>query len=489
MYSRIRNILRVTGIILFTTALCIVPSLIVALLYHEYVSAKAFSCTLGFCLVGGLLLMKFFPTTGIRPKKREGYLIVSLTWILISLISAVPLWVSRAIPSYVDAFFEMCSGYSTTGSTILVNIEALPNSMLFWRSFTHWIGGMGIIVFTTALMPGMGIGGQVIASAETPGPTMDKLTAHYSDTAKNLYTLYLAFTGVQTLLYVLGGMKLLDALILTFGTVGTGGFANYNDGMGHFTGNPYLIWVTTVFMFLCGTNFNLYFAAAKRGPTELFRDEEFRLYGLITLVCTGGILTDLLAKGITASPFKGLTDAAFHVVSIMTTTGYATTDYDQWPTFAKMLLLIVFLTGASSSSTGGGPKVIRIVVALKLIRNGIGRMIHPNRVSVIKVNGRPLSRDVTTNISNFLFFYILVLFGGMLLISLNGFDIVTTFSSVLTCMGNIGPGFAKVGPVCNFSIFTPFSKIVLSLLMIAGRLELFTFFMLFSPHYWNTNRY
>ncbi len=479
---------RIAGVLLLVTGICIIPSFVVAMIYREQTCIQWFGGTMAFCLIPAALILRFAPPPSVRIKPRDGYLIVSLTWIIISLISAVPLTGSGAIPSFVDAFFEMCSGYSTTGSTILTDIEALPKSMLFWRSFTHWVGGMGIIVLGAAILPSLGIEGQVIASAETPGPTMDKLTAHYSDTAKRLYELYFAFTVIETVLLVFGGMGLFDALVHTFGTVGTGGYSDYNNGVAHFQ-SPYIQWVLILFMAMCGTNFNLYFGVPKKGLKAFLEDEECRLYLLIMLGCSLGIAADLLLRGVFSSLFESLTAAFFHVSSIMTTTGYSTENYDLWPTFSKMLLLVVFFTGASSSSTGGGPKIIRIVVAIKLIRRNVALKMHPHRFYNIKVNGRIVSQEVATSICNFLFFYVFVLIAGTLIISLNGFDLMTTFSAALTCLGNVGPGFALVGPVCNFSIFNPFSKIVLSFLMIAGRLELFTFFMLFFRRYWNPNRY
>jgi trk system potassium uptake protein TrkH len=487
MNISMKNIVRLIGVIIFVTGLAIVPSLITALIYHEIKSAVCFGATMAICILPGLIIMKILPADSFKMHQRDSYLYVTLTWFIVSLVAAVPLTASGAIPHYYDSFFEMCSGFSTTGSTILSNVEALPKSMLFWRSFTHWLGGMGIIVFTAAIMPNLGISGQSIAEAEAPGPTMDKLTAKYTDTAKNLYLLYIGITIAETILLMLGGMSLYDALVQTFGTVGTGGFSNYSNSIAHFT-SPYIQWIIIIFMLMCGTNFNLYFGIPKYGPKALLKDSEFRLYMAIVLATTAGITIDLIACGMIKSPFKSLTAAAFQVSSLITTTGYATKNYDMWPTFSKMLLMITFLTGACASSTGGGPKIIRILVALKMIRRSIALKIHPSRVYTIKVNGKPVEREVLTNISNFIFFYIVVLFIGCIIVGMNGYDVMTTFSSVLTCLGNVGPGFNKVGPIYNFGFFAPWAKIVLSVLMIAGRLELFTVLTLLSPRYWNSNK-
>jgi len=475
------------GILLLLLGCCMAPALLVALLYGEPAAAKAFIAVMIPCFVCGFILIKVFHPSQIRLKARDGFLIVSLCWLVASLTGALPFCISGAIPSYADAFFETCSGFSTTGSSILAEIETLPKSMLFWRSFTHWLGGMGIIVFATALLPSIGVGGQLIASAETPGPTLDKISPRFSDTAKNLYQLYLLFTFLETILLLIGGMNLYDALVHTFGTVGTGGFSTYNSSIGHFT-SPYIQWVITLFMLLCGINFNLYFVLARHGIRRFFRDSELRLYLLIIGGVALLLIIDLTAAGTYENIGDCVRDSFFQVTSIITTTGYATCDYDIWPTFCKMLIFLLMLTGACSSSTGGGVKLIRILVCLKLIRRGVSLKLHPNRVVSITLNKRQVPQEVATNIANFVFFYIFVFFCGSLVISLNGFDLMTTLSSVLTCLGNIGPGFNLVGPTMNFSIFSDFSKVVLSLLMIAGRLELFTFFMLLSPHYWNSDR-
>lgn len=487
MSVNIKNVIRMMGILLFVIGLCMIPSFLVAVIYQETRCTVSFSITLAICLCSGLIIMRAFPPSLIKIKARDGFLIVSMCWLVASIISAIPMCASGAIPDYVNAFFETCSGYSTTGSSILTDVESLPKSILFWRSFTHWLGGMGIIVFAAAILPSIGVEGMMIASAETPGPTLDKLTPKFADTAKNLYLIYIVFTVAETILLMVGGMSLYDALVQTFGTVGTGGFSNYGDSIAHFS-SPYLQWVIIVFMTMCGTNFNLYFVLIKRGPKAMLKDPELKLYLGIMAVCTLFITIDLLAVGGYTDGFKSFTDSAFQVSSIMTTTGYATANYDIWPTFAKMLIFLVLLTGACSSSTGGGPKIIRILICLKLIRRGVALKIHPNRVYTVTLNGRAVSSEVATNITNFIFFYIFAVFAGSLIISFNGFDLVTTFTSVITCLGNVGPGFNLVGPTMNFSIYSHFSKIVLSFLMIAGRLELFTFFMLLSPHYWNSNR-
>lgn len=487
MTVNFNGVIRMMGMLLLVLGCCLLPCLLVAFIFGETASILGFLSAILPCFILGIILIKSFRPSLIRLKARDGFLIVSLCWLVASLIGAVPFTVSGAIPSYVDAFFETCSGFSTTGSSILSEIESLPKSMLFWRSFTHWLGGMGIIVFAMALLPSLGVGGQLIASAETPGPTLDKISPRFSDTAKNLYLIYLLFTVIETVLLCLGGMNFYDALVHTFGTVGTGGFSNYNTSVAHFT-SPYIHWVITIFMLLCGINFNLYFILARRGLRTMLKDAELRLYLTIVFGVSALIIIDLLATGTYDNVSDSVRDTFFQVSSIITTTGYATADYDVWPTFCKMLIFMLMLTGACSSSTGGGVKMIRILISLKLIRRGVSLKLHPNRIITVRLGNREVPQEVATNIANFVFFYIAVVFAGSLVISLNGFDLMTTFSSVLTCVGNIGPGFNLVGPTMNFSVFSDFSKVILSLLMIAGRLELFTFFMLFSPHYWNANK-
>lgn len=482
----IKNTIRVMGILLLVLGLAAIPSLITALIYHEMPSFVSFSIMIISCLALGGLVIKVFPPSTIRIKARDGFLLVSLSWLVASVISALPLYFTGSIPKFVDAFFEMCSGYSTTGATILTDIESLPKSMLFWRSFSHWLGGMGIIVFATAILPSIGVEGMMIAKRETPGPTLDKMTPKFSDTSKNLYKLYLFMTMILTILLMIGGLNPYDALVHSFGTMGTGGFSSYGDSIAHFN-SPYIHWVITIFMIMCGINFNLFFFM-RHNFRGAFKDEELKTYLIIIITFSLLITANLMAVGKYTDFFKCITDATFQVASIITTTGYCTADFDMWPTFAKMMLFILMMLGACSSSTGGGPKIVRILVSLKLIRRGIYLKIHPNQVNDLRLNKKPLSQEIATNIANFMFLYFATIFVGACLVALNGFDLVTTFSAVITCIGNVGPGFNKVGPTMNFSLLNDFSTIVLSFLMIAGRLELFTLIMLFSPYYWNPDK-
>lgn len=486
MNLSLRSVCRIIGLAFLVVGFSMLPSLILAGIYEEIPALLAFLLTVILAAVFGTGLLQFGQRSTSKLKVRDGFLIVTVCWIVSTLLGAVPFMLSGSIPNFFDAFFESCSGFSTTGATILTDIEPLPKSILFWRSFTHWIGGMGILIFAIALMPSLGISGQNVAVSEAPGPTLDKITSKMSDTAKALYVTYIIFTIIQTALLCLGGMNLYDSLIHTLGSVGTGGFSNYNDSVAHFD-SAYIDIVITVFMILSGANFNLYFLSMKRGIKYILRDAEFRFYMLIIGVTTLLIAANLFFSDYYVSIGRSLRYSVFQTVSVLTTTGFATDNFDLWPTFSKMMLLMLMFIGGCSSSTGGGIKVVRILVLLKLIRRGIATRLHPNAVVTVKMNNQTVPADTVTAIANHAFLYMAVVFISTLVLSLNNFDLVTSFTSVFTCIGNIGPGFNLVGPAANFSIFAGPSKLLLSFLMLAGRLELFTLFIILTPRFWNPN--
>jgi len=463
--------------------------LIVSAIYNEIDIVITFIYTIvPVSIIGFLIYYKVIPSQT-HLTVRDGFLIVSVCWILAAIISALPFVLSGAIPNIFDAFFECSSGLTTTGATILTDIESLPKGILFWRAFTHWLGGMGILVFAVALLPSLGIGANILASAEAPGPTMDKITPKISDTAKNLYKIYAVITILEIILLMAAGMNLFDASTHTFGSVGTGGFSNYNNSIAHFNSVP-IEMIITIFMILSGVNFNLYFYSIRKsgGIRNLLADEEFKLYIIIIVVITTLISLNLWFTQTYDNLGQSFRFSIFQTASILTTTGFATTNYDVWPTFSKMLIFTLMLIGACSSSTAGGVKVIRFLVVLKLIKRSIQVRLHPNAIISIKVNDKKLSIDTVSEIANFIFLHILVVAISTLLVSLDGFDILTNLSAVLTCIGNIGPGFNLVGPVMNFSIFSNPVKILLSLVMLAGRLELYTFIMLLMPKFWRQDR-
>lgn len=486
MNLSLRAVCRIIGLALLVVGLSMIPSLVVAGIYKETSALSAFAATIAFAVLAGVALLWFGQRSTAMLKVRDGFLIVSLCWIVSALLGAVPFLVSGSIPDFFDAFFESCSGFSTTGASILTDVEALPKSMAFWRSFTHWIGGMGILVFAIALMPSLGINGQNIAVSEAPGPTLDKVTPKMSDTAKALYAIYILFTIVETVLLCAGGMSLYDSLIHTFGSVGTGGFSNYNDSVAHFD-SGYIDVVITIFMLLSGANFNLYYMSLRHGPLSIIRDAEFRFYLLIIIVSTLLITANLYFTGFFEDAAQSVRHSFFQTSSVLTTTGFATDDFNLWPTFSKMVLLLLMFIGGCSSSTGGGLKVVRILIVLKLIRRGIATRLHPNAIMTAKLNNKNVPTDTVTAIANHIFLYIVVVFLSVLLISLNDLGLITSVTSVLTCIGNVGPGFDLVGPTGNFSVFAAPSKLLLSLLMLAGRLELFTLFILLTPRFWNPN--
>lgn len=417
---------------------------------------------------------------------RQGFFIATLIWLMACIIGALPYCFSGTLNNFIDAFFEAASGFTTTGATTIQDLSKVPSYVLFWRSLTHWLGGMGIVVLFAAIFPSWGIRGQIAAYAETPGPSKGKFTAKFSDTAKDLYKLYIALTLCLFIVLKLLDMSWLDSICIAFSTLATGGFANYNNSAEDFSLIVKVVLI--IFMYVAGINFNLLYSIRKRGIKRVAKDQELRFY---TFVMTAGALLIFIANSFF---LKGrgivfnLVDAFFHVVSINTTTGFTMSNYDIWPTFSRMILFCFFFIGACASSTGGGIKVSRILICAKLLKRSFSMKIHPNRISRITMDGLELSTDVTIRASGFIFTYIAAVIIGTLLISLNGLGFITSFSCAASCIANIGPGFGLIGPAFNFSILSHFSKLICAFLMIIGRLELYTVLVLFSKHYWNSNR-
>lgn len=474
------------GLFAILSVLFVLPA-IVSFIYKEYTDAFIFIGIAAVIFFSGLLLRKVNKHHVGNLGIREGFFVVSFTWLFLSIVGALPFIISGAIPNAADAIFETASGFSTTGATILSDIESLPKGMLFWRSFTHWIGGMGVLILTIALIPLLYQGKQNIA-LESTGPSLDKTSSKMTDTAKWLYFIYVAFTLIQVFLLCLGGMSLYDSLIHTFGSVGTGGFSNYGDSVAHFN-SLYIEAVIIIFMFICGVSFNLYFAAWKNGIKVIFRNREFRLYVCLIAAATLLISFDLIIEGGYIDFGRTFRDSIFQVVSIITTTGYATTDFNNWPQFAKCIILLLFFCGGCASSTAGGIKVYRVLILFRLVKRSINIRLHPNAVINVSVENKKVRNDTVMNVTDFLFLYFAVLGVGTLLISIDNYDFTTTFTAAASCLGNIGPGLNLVGPVANYGMFSAWSKIVMTLLMIAGRLELYTFLAIFMPQFWNPDRY
>jgi trk system potassium uptake protein TrkH len=457
-----------------------VPSYAIALFTHGN-DENAFLFTIILTALIGLVLAKRKARTN-KISARDGFAIVTFGWLLASLLGALPLYLPGYTNTYIDALFEIVSGFTTTGATILANVEVLPKGVLFWRSFTHWIGGMGILVFTLALLPALGIQGFQIYKAESPGPVAGKIAPRLKDTAKILYVTYFTITIIQVILLLIGGMSLFEALVYTFGTVGTGGLSIHNASVGAYN-STYIHLVIGTFMILSGVNFSLYYLGYKGRIRDVFMDEELRLYLIVIGLAVVSIALNLI---LTSYDSIGMAfrDAYFQVSSIITTTGYTTVDYDLWPSFSKGILLLLMFTGACAGSTAGGMKMIRLLVSLKLIKREIGKSFHPRAMMPIKVNGKIMSNETVSGINSFLALYLLIFIIATLLITLEGVSLISAISSVAATLGNIGPALEFAGPTRNFVYYSQPAKALFTLLMLLGRLELFTVIALFAPRTW-----
>lgn len=469
--------------ILLIEAVFMIPACGISVFRHETMAARAFLFTIVLTLlVGGILAAA---TRGTKKgfHAKEGLVCVGLSWIVLGLFGALPFFLSGEIPHYIDALFETVSGFTTTGASILPEVEALSMGILYWRSFSHWLGGMGVLVFLLAVSSGnersKGFTMHILR-AESPGPKVGKLVPRMKQTAEILYILYMILTVLNVIFLLLGGMPTFDAICTAFGTAGTGGFGIKNDSIAGYS--PYLQNVCTVFMLLFGVNFSCYYLLLLRQVRSVFKDEELRLY--IGVVLGSIALITLNLRGCYATLGETVRHAAFQVVSIMTTTGFATTDFDLWPTFSKTILLCLMLLGACAGSTGGGFKCGRALLVFKSLRRSVRHIVHPGKVEVVRVNGRAMDEKVLENTNAYLAAYALIVVASFLFISVDGFSVTTNFSAVLACFNNIGPGLEAVGPTCNFAGYSIFSKLVLIIDMLAGRLEIFPILILFSRTTW-----
>ena len=469
--------------ILTIGAVFMVPALGISLYYGERQATFAFLVTLGiFAVVIGLLRL----TCRSAPSAfyaREGLVCAGVSWIVLSLISCLPFYISREIPRFIDAFFEIVSGFTTTGASILPEVESMSWGILYWRSFSHWLGGMGVLVFLLAFAPG-GSKGQGftmhLLRAESPGPNVGKLVPKMRKTAGILYVLYITLTAVDILLLVLGKMPLLEAVCTAFGTAGTGGFGVKNDSLAGYS--PYIQNVTTVFMILFGINFSCYYLILMRQVRAVFRDEELRLY--LGVLLGSILLITLNLRGFYSTLGETLRHVAFQVASIMSTTGFATTDFGQWPAFSQSILLLLMVMGACAGSTAGGLKCARVMLLFKILRRNIHQVLNHRRVQVIRTNGQVTDEKILDGANAYLAAYVIILFFSFVVISLDGFSVGTNFSAVLACFNNIGPGLEAVGPACNYAGYSVLSKLVLIVDMLAGRLEIFPILVLFSHSTW-----
>lgn len=472
--------LRILGaLLLFLAAAMLVP-IICALICEDGTAGFFFLSAAISAAVGGGMFNTFRSDRDLSI--REGFAVVTFGWIAFSLFGALPFILSGGIPSWIDAFFETMSGFTTTGSSILTDIEALPSSLLFWRSFTQWLGGMGIIVLSLAILPMLGVGGMQLFKAEVPGPTADRLTPRIQDTAKLLWGVYVLLTVIETGLLMAGGMTFFDALNHSFTSMATGGFSTRNASVAAFD-SAYIDWVLTVFMFLAGANFTLHYLALQGRFGEFRRNEEFRFYLWITVGAVF-LLTAFNLFGSYDTFGTSLRYSAFQVVTIMTTTGYATADYELWPVLCQYVLVACMFIGGCAGSTGGGMKAARVLLLFKHAHAQLYRTIHPRAVRLVKLGDRPVDKEVMQAILGFFALYMGIFVTASFVMAALGMDLISAGTSVITALGNVGPGLGSVGPVDNFAHVHPLGKIVLALCMLLGRLELFTVLVLVIPSFW-----
>ena len=470
----IAQILSIEGIFM-------IPALLISFFDHETGAARGFLFTLILLAVIVAVLYLLCRNAPSAFYAKEGLVCVGVSWIVLSLIGSLPFYISREIPLYIDAFFEIVSGFTTTGSSILPSVEALSKGLLYWRSFSHWLGGMGVLVFLLAFTGEKGQGFTMhLLRAESPGPSVGKLVPKMRKTASILYLIYVVMTVINVIFLLFGGMPLFEAVCTAFGTAGTGGFGIKNDSMASYS--PYLQNVTTVFMALFGINFSCYYLLLLGHVRSVFKDEELRLY--LGIIFGSILLIVLNLRGFYDTLGETIRHAAFTVSTIITTTGYATTDFDLWPAFSKAIVMLLMIVGACAGSTGGGLKVARLLLLVKSLKRNIGQVLKPRKVQIVRNNGGVVDEKILDNANAYLAAYVVILFLSFLIVSLDNFSVGTNFTAVLACFNNIGPGLEAVGPTCNFSAYSVLSKLVLCFDMLAGRLEIFPILVLFSGSTW-----
>ena len=458
-----------------------IPALLISLFGGETGAASGFLYTLALIVVIVAVLFLLCRNAPSAFYAKEGLVCVGVSWIVLSLVGCLPFYISREIPLYIDAFFEIVSGFTTTGSSILPNVEALSKGLLYWRSFSHWLGGMGVLVFLLAFTGEQGKGFTMhLLRAESPGPSVGKLVPKMRKTASILYLIYIGLTVINVIFLLIGKMPLFEAVCTAFGTAGTGGFGIKNDSMASYS--PYLQNVTTVFMALFGINFSCYYLLLLGQVRSVFKDEELRLY--LSIIFGSILLIVLNLRGFYDTLGETIRHAAFTVSTIITTTGFATTDFDLWPAFSKAIIMLLMVVGACAGSTGGGLKVARLMLLLKSLKRNIGQVLKPRKVQVVRNNGGVVDEKVLANANAYLSAYVVILFLSFLIVSLYNFSVGTNFTAVLACFNNIGPGLEAVGPTCNFSAYSTLSKLVLCFDMLAGRLEIFPILVLFTRNTW-----
>ncbi len=475
-----RIVFNMIGKMLLSEAVLLLLPTAVAFYYGESGVFSFLVTAIVAAIFGGALYYFSKPKNNVIYAK-EGFVIVAFAWIFMSAIGALPFYLSNEIPSYIDAFFETVSGFTTTGASILSNVEALSKGMLFWRSFTHWVGGMGVLVFVMAILPSATDRPIHLIRAEMPGPIVGKLLPRARDTAKILYIIYIVLTCVQIILLKLGGMSLFDSVVHSFGTAGTGGFGINTDSIGGYS--AYSQWVITVFMLIFAVNFNLYYLILIKKIKMALKSLELKVF--LIIVAASIVLITINIFPIYKNISVAIRHSAFQTASIITTTGYSTVDFDKWPEFSKSILLILMLIGGCAGSTAGGIKVSRIIMLFKQLRNEFKRMLHPRSVSVVKFEEKKVDTTTINGVSIYLFIYIITLLSVLLLLSIDKFNFTTNLSATVACFNNVGPGFAAVGPLASYAEYSGFSKILLSFAMLLGRLEIFPILIALSPATWS----
>ena len=456
----------------------------VALYYNEMRTFKVFILVALSVAAIQLPIFMFTRQKEMDVNSRDGIAVAALGWIVISFYGCLPFYISGEIPNFVDALFESISGFTTTGSSILTSVDEMTKGMMFWRCFTHWVGGMGVLVLTVAILPSDKKSSSLqLMRAECPGPTVEKLVPKGRASAAILYAIYTVLTLIMIIFLVIGGMPLYDSVCTTFGTAGTGGFGIRNAGLGYYN-SAYIEGVVTVFMMLFGVNFNIYFFIVMKRFSDILKNSEFKVYLGIIATSIALICANTMAYGVYGSFSKAFRYSSFQVSSIMTSTGFATADFDQWPEFSKVILVILMFVGACAGSTGGGFKVSRLIILVRTAKRNLRKMLHPKSVNVVKSDDKTLNIETVHGVSGYLIIYILIFFTSLMIISLNNLDFTTSFTSVTTCFNNIGPGLAKVGPTCNFAHLSDLSKITLSVDMLLGRLECIPIIMMLAPSMW-----
>lgn len=475
-----RFVFRLLGKLMMVTAALLVLPLIVSIIYKEE-SYTSFLLSIGISIAIGVPLIVFNKTEDRVIYAKEGFVIVALSWLCMSAVGALPFFLSGEIPDYVDAFFETVSGFTTTGASILSNVEGLSHGMLFWRCFTNWVGGMGVLVFIMAVIPASTDRSIHILRAEVPGPIVGKLVPKMRDTAIILYLIYVVLTVVEMVLLLVGGMPLFDSIVHSFATAGTGGFGIKNDSFASYS--PYIQWVVTAFMFIFGVNFNLYYLLISKKFKSILKSEELWVYiGLYIVAIT---IIGFNISGLYDNFGDNIRASAFQVATVISTAGFATTDFNLWPELSKTIILILMFVGSCAGSTAGGFKLTRIIMLFKVIKREIKSLIHPRAVGVVRFEGKKVDDDVVKSLCAYFAIYTMTFFGIFILLSFDGYDILTNFSAAASCFNNIGPGLAAVGPASNYAGYSVFSKLVLSLAMLLGRLEIYPVLFLLSRAAWS----